>query len=812
MTEFAEVIVTLPVSGLFHYAVPPHLEGKLKCGHRVLVPFGRRRTTAFVVRRSAAVPQEVASKIRPIAEQLDAEPLVPLDILKLAKFVADYYLACPGEVLKMALPPGLTAASLIRYRSTTQGRRLLEDHAGVLPDGSPLSDRARQILELAAKGPGIRAHKLPKGVRTELERWNLIERTNVVRPSESERKVEVAWQTKPPEAAKPLLARAKTRRAIYLALGTTPRTTDSLVGPFKRPTLRAALKRLEADGLIQRRRVPVTAVNPETPKNGVETNPRPSLTEEQTQALGPIIDAVEQGAQKNFLLHGVTGSGKTEVYLRAIEAARKRKRGAIILVPEIALTPQLEARFRERFGHEVVVLHSAIPDKERRERWQLLRSGKAHIALGPRSTVWAPVRELSVVVVDEEHDTSFKQNSDVRYNGRDLALVRAKQAGGVAILGSATPSLESYHLADLGKLETLRLKRRVGKRPLPRVQLVDLKKEHKSNATPHLSQALADKIREVVDKQEQAILFLNRRGFNTVVYCEDCAQSRTCLHCDVSLTHHRTDGSLKCHHCGHTEPMNRPCPKCQSEAMSPFGAGTQRIAEEIKEIAPDARILRLDRDTASTLNALNQTLKTFRDGQADILVGTQMVAKGHDFPKVTLVGIVLADASLSFPDFRASERTFQLLTQVAGRAGRAKRPGEVVIQSFQPNHEALQCAIEHDTDRFIALEAASRKELHYPPFTRMGMIRIESKDDDQALAVAQRIAQSARNRSKQVIRVCGPARAPVARIRERFRHMIMLLAPSRAPLIDLMRRLSIDFERLPHSVDVVFDVDPYDLL
>jgi primosomal protein N' (replication factor Y) (superfamily II helicase) len=598
-----------------------------------------------------------------------------------------------------------------------------------------------------------------------------------------------------------------------LANGAVP--IETIVAELAGRGVKDAIAQLERAGLVQKRRVARPAGEDAAARGVTIQEPLPELMEEQRAAFAAIVARIDRGEGGAFLLHGVTASGKTEVYLRSIAHARERGLGAIVLVPEIALTPQLEARFRARFGDDVAVLHSALPDAERRKRWQKLRRGEANIALGPRSAVWAPVRKLAIIVVDEEHDPSFKQGSDVRYNGRDLALARAHHVKGVAVLGSATPSLESLHLVETKRLTELRLKQRVAGRPMPVVEIVDLTREREAwRGEPQvLSHKLQDELRTVVKRGEQAILFLNRRGFNTVIYCDDCGAARTCPRCDVSLTHHKPFGKLVCHYCEHVEPLEGQCRECKGWAMRPFGAGTQRIAEAVTAAVPEARVLRLDRDVTSTVGELDRTLTSFREGHADVMVGTQMVAKGHDFPRVTLVGIVLADASLAFPDFRAAERTFQLLTQVAGRAGRADAPGRVLIQTFQRRHYALACAVAHDTDRFFEIEAASRREARYPPYGRIGLVRFESHDP-RALEDAGRLLRRAAEHACKdgELRYRGPASAPIARIRDRYRQMLMLFAPTPARLVQAMRRVRAEVEAIPTKVDVVFDVDPLDLL
>jgi primosomal protein N' (replication factor Y) (superfamily II helicase) len=817
MTSYAEVVVTLPVEGRFHYEVPPHLEGALEIGHRVLVPFGRRKVTGFVLALTHEVPAGLLDKVRPIAERLDREPALERDLLQLATFAADYYLATVGEVLHLALPPGYTAASKVRWTITSAGRHFLESGRDRLPNGAFLSTSMRRLLEASVKRAVV-AKDAPAKAASDLESLGLVAKKVAIGARRVGGELTVVARTVGPDQAEPHLLRSPIRRAVYEALGSGERSVDELAAEIGRRQLSEALKRLEAEGIVAKKRVALSAVGrPHAPLEGPiisENAVPPALTEAQSRALRTIVDRFDAGQGGAFLLHGVTASGKTEVYLRAIAHALEKEKGAVVLVPEIALTPQLENRFRARFGDRVAVLHSALPDAERRARWRRLSSGEARIALGPRSAIWAPVQRLGIIVVDEEHDPSFKQSSDVRYNGRDLALVRAHQAKAIAILGSATPSLEAMHLVEQQRVARIRLAERVEGRPMPAVEVVDLVEERRAvkGAMRLLSRLLSDRLREVVSKKEQAILFLNRRGFNTVVYCDECTSPRRCPSCDVSLTFHKGSNTLACHYCGHVEPFESPCRSCKSLAMQPFGAGTERVVDAVVEAVPDARVLRLDRDVTERAGELDRTLEAFRSGRADVLVGTQMVAKGHDFPRVTLVGIVLADASLAFPDFRAAERTFQLLVQVSGRAGRADAPGRVVIQTLQRDHYALQAALHHDTERFLAVESEERRRAGYPPYARMALVRIESKDKG-AVERAAADVRRALERNADGIKIRGPVPAPIARIRERHRRMLMVLSPTPARLNGVLRRAKIELKKkIPRRVDLIFDVDPVDLL
>ena len=820
--RWAEIAVTLPIDGAFTYRIPEYLSEQLQVGHRVLVPFGARQVTGFVLNLSEAPPGDLELKrIREIEARLDAAPLVPESLLKLCRFAADYYLSPLGEVLKVALPPGFTGASKLRYVLTAAGKAVLDarlhedvlDLRSSLPDGNVL--RAPHWAALKAAQNGLTRSKAPARIIAALETAGWLTPRTAISARASDGEVEMVFRILSPPLAAPFLHRAKNRRALYDAVGEGGRPVTELRELFGGARFRTALRRLVDDGVVETRAVasspssaPVTSVShPNDPH-------RPELTSEQHTALKSIQEALQKSEAMSFLLQGVTGSGKTEVYLGAIESSLRAGRGAVVLVPEIALTPQLETRFRQRFGDEVVVLHSAVPEAERRRRWRTLHEGRARIALGPRSAIWAPVDPLGVIVVDEEHDASFKQQTELRYNGRDLAIARAQQAAAVVILGSATPSLEALDLVERERVKLLRLDKRVAGRPMPTIELVDLVEERRAmkGDVRLISRALEDELRELQPRGEQGIIFLNRRGFNTIVHCGACDDVKKCPHCDVSLTFHRERKRLACHYCGFEEPLESKCRSCQSRDVRPLGAGTERVVAALQAMLPELRILRLDRDITQKSGGMEKVLDAFRNGEADLLVGTQMVAKGHDFPRVTLVGIVLADASLAFPDFRAAERTFQLVTQVAGRAGRAERPGRVIVQTLQPDHYALLCALRHDVKSFYAAEAPERRRAQYPPYTRLGVIRAESLDSTPAERTAAMITERAIHFAEPPLRVLGPAPAPIAKVRDRHRFLTLLFAPTPARLSSWMRRIKRSLSDTPKNVDLIFDVDAIDLL
>jgi primosomal protein N' (replication factor Y) len=537
----------------------------------------------------------------------------------------------------------------------------------------------------------------------------------------------------------------------------------------------------------------------------------PQLMPEQAAAAERITSALRDGVFGAFLLHGVTGSGKTEVYLRCISDLAGSGRGTIVLVPEIALTPQLLGRFRRRFGDRVAVLHSGLTDRERADEHRRIREGRVDVAIGARSAVFAPFPRLGLVVVDEEQENSYKQDEGLRYHARDVAVMRAKFADAVCVLGSATPSLESFHNARGGKYGYLRIANRVDHRPLPAVEIVDSKGLPK---VPAFTPKLAEAVRLRLERKEQALLLLNRRGFSSVLICGDCGKVMHCPSCSVSLTFHKAEHALKCHYCDHhAEPPDR-CPACGGIQLKPLGAGTQRIEEELTQLAPGGRISRMDSDSVRGRKAYDELLGRVDRREIDILLGTQMVAKGHDFPAVTLVGVVDADVGMNLPDFRAAEKTFQLITQAAGRAGRGDMAGEVLIQTMNPGHYALLHSRTHDYEGFYNEEIRYRTELGYPPLRRMIKIEVKGSQEKTVLEAAT----TARNRIRHLLRgkdttLLGPAPSPIARVRGKYRYQMLLLSPKRETIralaVEARRRVE---EKYGRKIQIIVDVDPVNLM
>jgi primosomal protein N' (replication factor Y) len=803
-----EVAVTLPMRGTFTYRDPRRGAARVPVGTQVVVPFGPRTVTGFVVGYAAA--GEAA--LKDIEEVVGGEPAFDEAMVAFCRWVADYYYAPLGEVLRSALPQGEKAEAVRAVRITDRGRAALEGGQRSLlgeETGDPV------LVALAAAGGELTMRGLQRAVPRGPAQLGRLADQGLVEVGD-----EVQTRKAPPTEAfavceehgsiDRLPARAHLRRAVLARVAGAG--AEGLPTAALADNERAQLRPLVEAGLVRVERRPVARAAAAAARAAASAF---TLTEPQRHAVETLTGALAAGFA-TFVLHGVTGSGKTEVYLRVIAEARASGRGALVLVPEIALTPQLAARFRARFGEDVAVLHSALPPGERLAAWRRLRAGEVGIVVGARSAVFAPVQSLGVVVVDEEHDPSFKQEEGVRYHGRDLAVVRAQRAGAIAILGSATPSLETAHNAARGRFQLLPLPGRATQRPLPTVDIVDLRR-HPPGSDGLLSAPLAEGMAAALAAREQVILFLNRRGFSTVVLCRACGHVVRCESCSVSMTYHKSRGRLVCHYCARATAVPSRCPACQAPKLERLGMGTERVEAVVRERFPEARVARLDRDTAGARGAegdgqgLHGVLRRMQAGEIDVLVGTQMVTKGHDFAGVTLVGVLAPDQGLHLPDFRAAERTFQLLEQVAGRAGRGERPGRVVIQTYTPDHEAIAAVRTHDYDGFSRGELRARQETDYPPFARMVALRLDASDADRAReGAADAAAAALAAAAGGAVRVRGPAEAPIPRVRGRSRYQVWLSGHDRAALMAAARAAAA--VKLGGDTRLVVDVDPQSVL
>ncbi len=803
----ARVALPVPVDRLFDYAVPGDLAREAEVGRRVRVPFQGRRLTGIIVEMGAEPGAKGRARLRALEAILDPSPALPAPLL--AALVEEAHaVLCPiGLALAAALPPGAAPRSERGVLLTPRGREALAQGAARGPASALLSALAggpRSLRVLARDG------RAPPALLASLERERLIARTLIERgPRARPARMRVARLAADVdvEAAAGRLARAP-RQAQLLRMLAPEREAPTAALAARVPGASEALRGLVRRGLVSLEEREVTL------RGALEAESGPfELTREQQLACTEIGAAVRARSKDTFLLHGVTGSGKTEVYLRAVADALAEGRQALVLVPEIPLTHQILARLRGRFGDRLAVLHSRLTPGERLAQWERLRRGEVPIALGARSALFAPTRDLGVIVMDEEHDSAYKSEDGFRYHARSLAARRARHEGCPLLLGSATPALETRYAAERGRIRRLRLEHRIASRPLPAVEVVDLARERA--ALPRgrklvLSPPLLRALRETLAARAQSILFLNRRGFSTQIACVDCQHVARCKHCDIALTYHARAHALRCHYCDWQTPPPEHCPGCGSEKSALLGIGTERVEEEVRAHFPDARVARLDRDTTARRGTLETVLRQLAAGALDVLIGTQMVAKGHDFPGVRLVGVVNADLGLHLPDFRAAERTFQLLTQVAGRAGRGALPGRVILQTWAPDHYAIRPALTHDYERFYAEERAQRERLRYPPFGRLALLRVQASDEGAARDAAERLAGLVRGAAGALL--LGPAPAPIARLRGQHRFQLLLKSAQPALLRELGRRMREAAERLPTGVRTSVDLNPLDML
>ncbi len=816
---FVEVAIPVHIHQTFTYLLPDRFQPTPSTGCRVLVPFGSQLVTGYIVAltSSAAVPtEETDYEMKEVVQVFDLEPIVAPEILELTKWIADYYFAPWGEVIKGSLPNGINTDAEIVLTITAAGRESLERTA----PRQHLSSRMKALTLLAQAGQ-LNLRDLARdssrtralAIARELERAGLISMSRelqpaVVRPKQQQA---VRLTTPAPQSnGKPLTDRQQRTLDVLSTFSEAPASRELLELASVGPSVLGALERRGFIEVFSRevRRNPLAHL---ADYQGDEL----SLNAEQQAALDEMTSAIELERYAAFLLHGVTGSGKTEVYMRAMRAAVDRGKGALMLVPEIALTPVFSRRLRVHFGDDIAILHSALSDGERLDEWNRLRRGEARVCIGARSAVFAPIDNLGVIVVDEEHEASYKQDESPRYNARDAAIWRASRANAVVILGSATPSMESFQNARAGKYHYLKLSERIGGKDLARVEMIDMREVF----TRHGKQQLfSDEMKEAIalnfERGEQTMVLLNRRGFSSYVLCRGCGCSVQCPLCDVTLTYHKTDARLMCHYCGHMDPVPKVCPLCSGKYIYFIGEGTEQIEARLKEMHPEMRVARMDRDAMRKRGAFERVLGSFAAGEIDLLVGTQMIAKGHDFHNVTLVCVISVDSGMAMPDFRSAERTFQLLTQVSGRAGRGDKPGRVLIQSYHPEHYALEFARTQVYEQFFEHEIHFRHEMRYPPFVALINLLVRHREYKVAAAAASELARLLTGYDAAgSLRVLGPASAPIARLKGEHRMQILLKTNkrqiAREALDHALRELrSGGFDQRRISIDV----DPVNLM
>jgi primosomal protein N' (replication factor Y) len=802
--QYCDVSLPVPVDQLFTYALPETLRHRVQPGSRLIVPFGPRKLTGVILRCHDDPPPMAT---REALRLIDAAPVLDSELLALGRWIAAYYCAPLGDVLRGMLPLAAELRHGKIWSLTDAGRDAARQ---LLLDSSP-DDPVAQVLRMLEKRP-LSALYLAKALPLADKAVKSLARKGfiVVEQVETERdplrapadrlRVELAGAA----AADLKLNKPERELRAFLELHPGSHNLKDLEGTVRNAS--PAARSLARKGLV--------TLQPETmamPAGPVRVRHR--LNAAQQAAYDQIAAAIAEKRYQTFLLHGVTGSGKTEVYLNAIEAVLAGERSALLLVPEIALTPAMAGQFFARFGDRVAILHSALTDVERSEQWRRIRSGAASVVVGTRSGVFAPVRNLGLIVVDEEHDGSYKQEETPRYNGRDVAIVRAQAAGACVVLGSATPSLESRYNAEREKYTLIELPGRIEERPMPTVELIDMRQEFlETRQQATFSRKLLEAIGARLENGEQTIVLLNRRGFSSFVACRSCGERVNCANCSLTLTYHKRDRRLLCHYCGYAEKVPSVCPKCQSEHIYFLGMGSEKVEEELHRAFPAARIARLDRDTVTGKRQYETILNEFREGNYDVLVGTQMIAKGHDIPNVTLVGVVSADIGLGMPDFRAAERTFQLLTQVAGRAGRGNVPGIVLIQTINPDHYAVRMAAAQDYPAFYQKELHFRRMMLYPPFSAMANVLVRAEKKEMAMRMSSELGLLLMPPPEK-LRIMGPAEAPVPRLKNEYRYQFLVKAASRKALNELLQGIrAYALEHKWGATALVIDVDPLTLM
>lgn len=783
--------VSIPKSSLkpLTYSVPDEYP-QLSKGMRVLVPLGPRFRTGFVTQTDVEPHQDLT--IKPLADVVDAEnPFSPV-LLKLAEWMAEYYLAKPADILKSALPPGMDIQPMTMIAITSRGEFEEDQH--------PLLQLLREKKQLPIKEIYHRFGQRGtfSQVRSLQEKGSLQLLAKQPIKRRGYNMVEVIHASDPPEGKK--------EREIYeyLKRQSGPVWLQDLNDLFPRGS--AAIKKMTDRGLLRCYWVPAV------PKNvWPELQTVDSLNPAQKKAYEKIRQHADSFGV--FLLHGVTGSGKTEVYLRLSQQVLALGKSVLILVPEIALLPLIVHRAQKTLKHPMSVLHSELSERERLEEWQKASRGDVRLVIGTRSAIFAPLKNIGLIVVDEEHDSSYKQKEYPRYHARETAIMRATFEACPIVLGSATPAVESFFNSSNGKYTYLSLPQRVENRPMPSIQLIDMKSEFKETGDYVFSRKLLDQIARRLERKEQILILQNRRGYASVLLCRECGNVLECPRCSVTLTFHKSERRMRCHYCDYSRSAPAKCEKCASTFLHLFGVGTEKIVESFKDLFPNARIERFDRDVTRRRGSIAQILTRFALGEIDILVGTQMLAKGHDFPNVTLVGVVGADSAIGIPDFRASERLFQLLTQVSGRSGRGDEPGNVIIQTFHPNHYAIQCAIEQSYRCFYEKEIRFRRFMQYPPYVALSNIVFSGRNSEKTLEEARKFAKLILVYKTEKMRLMGPAIAPIARLAGESRFQILLKSPSRKQLRQCLNAVMEKFsdQKKLHAQFSV-DIDPYSIV
>ncbi|ADU30811.1 primosomal protein N' [Evansella cellulosilytica] len=804
----ARVIVDVATNNtdrLFDYIVPDTLMHIVLPGMRVVVPFGPRKVQGFVieVNKNSSVDE---SKLKPIADLIDIEPPLTSELLQLAQWLKEKTLSFHINVLQVMLPAAMKA----KYNKLV----MLHQDAD-MNDLTPYIKKVFSSKEQTynwndlIKKSGPREHKeLLNGVKSRLLYIKPVVSSKetkklrtVVKPNMTITELHSICESLPNNAKK-----QKELVQYFINHFETVTVVDLIE---KVPTSRSTISTLVEKEILIKEEVEMRR-DPFKGREYKRTSALP-LTEQQTVALSPIINTLENNKHETFLLRGVTGSGKTEVYLQAIDKALKLGKEAIMLVPEISLTPQMVTHFKQRFGSEVAVLHSALSKGEKYDEWRRIRDKKVKVAVGARSAIFAPFENLGIIIIDEEHETSYKQEEAPRYHARDVAIKRGEHYSCPVILGSATPSLESYARAKKSVYHLLTMTTRVNNVQMPSVNIIDMREELRSGNRSMFSEPLIEAMINRIEKQEQIVLFLNRRGYSTFILCRDCGYVAECPHCDISLTYHRTNQTLQCHYCGHVETPPNVCPSCEGDSIRFFGSGTQKVEEELNKVLSGVRVIRMDVDTTRRKGSHEELLNKFGRGEADVLLGTQMIAKGLDFPNITLVGVLAADSMLHIPDFRSAERTFQLLTQVSGRAGRHQKKGEVLIQSYTPDHYSIQDVKQHDFVSFFEKEMKIRKQAGHPPYYYLILIHVSDTDLGNTVSVAEKISKFIKSSVSPDTYVYGPVTSAIPRIKDRYRYQCMIKYKVEPNITVVLQEVLKTYQSEMNKSDlsIMIDTNPY---
>src|SRR5690625_441248 len=800
--RIAKVIVDVPVltiNQFFDYLIPEHLKGVIEPGMRVVIPFGPRKITGFVVEVSN---ESSLDELKPITKALDVTPVLTKELIELGLYMAEDTLSFYITAFQAMLPQVL--------KSTYEKEVEVIDRGKLSKILQPFFQYQDKVLFDDLIEQNISYHQLRTAIQNKQIKINYLVKSRITKkyvtevyPEKSKEELILAIDNLPKNAVR------QKEILHFFVMNHQPIEQVELMSRLNISS--ASLQSLCDKGLLGKEKIEIMRT-PYVDTTFERTRALP-LTDEQSKAIQPILKNIKKEKLDVFLLHGVTGSGKTEIYLQAIEKVIEQGKEAIVLVPEISLTPQMVKRFKGRFGSNVAVLHSALSIGEKYDEWRKVQRKEVQVVVGARSAIFAPFENLGIIIIDEEHETTYKQEESPRYHARDVAIKRGEYNCCPVILGSATPTLESYARGTKDVYHLLTLSKRTNKKAMPKVEIIDMRKElHAGNRTM-FSRLLMTKINECLRKNEQIVLLLNRRGYSTFALCRDCGHVEECPHCDISLTYHKRENKLKCHYCAYETLMPTQCPNCQSSLIRFFGTGPERVQEALTKLIPEARVIRMDVDTTRRKGAHERLLKKFANREADILLGTQMIAKGLDFEHVTLVGVLAADSMLHLPDFRSSEKTFQLITQVSGRAGRHELEGEVIVQTYTPEHYSIHLASQYNYGLFYKQEMNIRRTFAYPPYVYLLLLTITHENEQKVFQVAQKIRNKLVKRVQQRTVILGPSPSPIARIKNRYRYQLIIKYRSEPHLAQIVKEVLDDFENeRRRDLQIIVDFNPYQLM